>query len=441
MTHIAARDSITLLTVYAARTERVRLGTGVIPIYARTPANMAQSFATLDEFSGGRTVAGLGVLAQAGGRGLVRPVDRQTARGDAGVRGDHAGHPAGRGPAAGREVPHRLPPHGMRSAAAGHADLPGRPLAGDAPAAGEIADGVVLWLCNPNYIRDVVVPSVREGAEKAGQRARRLRHRGRRAVRRDRRPRARRASASARRSPPYFELPYYRAMLERSGLDPDDGARPTISSACWQRVGPPEEAIGRCAATRDCGATSPCVGGISGTDFDATLEALAQEPRLASARPGGGAGACRSGAPGPRLVVRPSPRPCSPPRRCRNLDRGRFTPSAAGRSCFAHSAPPARFRAAGGEEPVADWSRSPCLATARSSRSTVAAISLRPPDTGFGSLSPPIEQPEGRGGTLAAIMETWRDPHRSPWARSRAGCGATAAGRRTSRCSFITRAS
>ena len=39
----------------------MRLGTGVIPIYARTPANMAQSFATLDEFSGGRTVAGLGV--------------------------------------------------------------------------------------------------------------------------------------------------------------------------------------------------------------------------------------------------------------------------------------------------------------------------------------------------------------------------------------------
>ena len=37
VTHIASRDSITLLTIYAANTERVRLGTGVIPIYARTP--------------------------------------------------------------------------------------------------------------------------------------------------------------------------------------------------------------------------------------------------------------------------------------------------------------------------------------------------------------------------------------------------------------------
>ena len=35
--------------------------------------------------------------------------------------------------------------------------------------AGEIADGVILWLCNPNYIRDVVVPTVREGREKAGK--------------------------------------------------------------------------------------------------------------------------------------------------------------------------------------------------------------------------------------------------------------------------------
>ena len=33
---------------------------------------------------------------------------------------------------------------------------------------GEIADGVVLWLCNPHYIRDVVVPAVSEGREKAG---------------------------------------------------------------------------------------------------------------------------------------------------------------------------------------------------------------------------------------------------------------------------------
>jgi hypothetical protein len=41
-------------------------------------------------------------------------------------------------------------------------------------------------------------------------------------------------------------------------------------------IGPAEEAIDGVRRYRDCGASSPCVGGISGTDFDATLEALAK---------------------------------------------------------------------------------------------------------------------------------------------------------------------
>ena len=35
--------------------------------------------------------------------------------------------------------------------------------------AGEIADGVLLWLCNPDYIRDIVIPQVRAGRERAGK--------------------------------------------------------------------------------------------------------------------------------------------------------------------------------------------------------------------------------------------------------------------------------
>ena len=66
-------------------------------------------------------------FAPARRRGLVRPDDRQAAARDARVRRDRAGDPARRGPAAGREVPSALPLHGLR-AAAGHPDLPGRPL-------------------------------------------------------------------------------------------------------------------------------------------------------------------------------------------------------------------------------------------------------------------------------------------------------------------------
>src|SRR5206468_8599569 len=35
--------------------------------------------------------------------------------------------------------------------------------------AGELADGVVLWLCNPDYVRTVVVPEVTKGRERAGK--------------------------------------------------------------------------------------------------------------------------------------------------------------------------------------------------------------------------------------------------------------------------------
>jgi len=61
VTHIAGRESLTVLTAYALATGRIRLGTGVVPIYTRTPATMAQTAATLDELSDGRLTLGLGV--------------------------------------------------------------------------------------------------------------------------------------------------------------------------------------------------------------------------------------------------------------------------------------------------------------------------------------------------------------------------------------------
>ena len=61
VTHIAGRDSLTVLMAYAAATEHIKLGTGVLPIYSRTPVATAQQAATIDEYSGGRMVLGLGV--------------------------------------------------------------------------------------------------------------------------------------------------------------------------------------------------------------------------------------------------------------------------------------------------------------------------------------------------------------------------------------------
>lgn len=54
------RDCFTMLTLLARDTRRIRLGTGIVNVYSRTPAALAQHFATLDELSGGRMIIGLG---------------------------------------------------------------------------------------------------------------------------------------------------------------------------------------------------------------------------------------------------------------------------------------------------------------------------------------------------------------------------------------------
>jgi F420-dependent oxidoreductase-like protein len=54
------RDCFTILALLAQETTRIKLGTGIVNTYSRSPAALAQHFATLDELSGGRMVIGLG---------------------------------------------------------------------------------------------------------------------------------------------------------------------------------------------------------------------------------------------------------------------------------------------------------------------------------------------------------------------------------------------
>jgi F420-dependent oxidoreductase-like protein len=289
VTHVAARDSLTVLMAYASRTERVALGTGVLPIYSRTPVATAQSAATVDEFSGGRLRLGLGVSH--------RPVVE-------GWYGDEIGRPA-------REMREYValvrailrgedPPQGERFRSGfrfmGYEPRPDLPIyvAALSPAmlrlAGRIADGVVLWLCNPEYIREVVVPELTTGRERAG--------RGLEgfdvvaAV-----PSAVTAEPDDARAKlrqdliPYFSLPFYRAMIERSGYGDDiagfdeamGAGEPAAATAAISdrfleslaAIGSPEEAAASVERYRAAGAVSPCVGAVPRTDFDATLEALA----------------------------------------------------------------------------------------------------------------------------------------------------------------------
>jgi alkanesulfonate monooxygenase SsuD/methylene tetrahydromethanopterin reductase-like flavin-dependent oxidoreductase (luciferase family) len=289
VTHIAGRDSVTTLMAYAARSERLLLGTGVMPIYSRTPVATAQSFATLDEFSSGRAVCGLGVshrpVVEAWyGQTIDKPL-RETREYVAILRAIFAGED---------------PPPGDKFRSAFHlAGCPARPdlpiyLAGLSPGmlrlAGEIADGVVLWLANPDYVRDVVVPAVGEGRERAGRPV-------------DGFDIVAAVPSSVTGEPaeargrlrseliPYFSLPFYRAMLERAGFEEElasfdrgmqaggpeaaSAAIPDRFLATLAAVGTAEEAAATVRRYHEAGVTSPCLGGIARTDFDVTLEALA----------------------------------------------------------------------------------------------------------------------------------------------------------------------
>ena len=154
--------------------------------------------------------------------------------------------------------------------------------------AGEVADGVVLWLCNPRYIEDVVVPTVREGRERAGKELEGFDIVA--AV-----PAAATDDPEGARNTmrgdllPYFGLPFYRKMIDRSGFGDDiarydeaagkgdvDGMKAAIGDeflGVLCAIGDEDGLRAGVERYHEAGATSPCVGPIPGTDFEATLQA------------------------------------------------------------------------------------------------------------------------------------------------------------------------
>ncbi len=91
---------------------------------------------------------------------------------------------------------------------------------------------------------------------------------------------------------PYASLPFYRTMLERSGFSEDlaafdqgvqagdmERAMAGLSNrmlAALGGIGDAEEVRAAVRRYLDAGATSPCIGAIPGTDFDAALDAVGE---------------------------------------------------------------------------------------------------------------------------------------------------------------------
>jgi alkanesulfonate monooxygenase SsuD/methylene tetrahydromethanopterin reductase-like flavin-dependent oxidoreductase (luciferase family) len=289
-THIASRDSLTVLMAYAGATQRIRLGTGVVPIFSRTPATMAQTAAAIDEFSGGRMVLGLGVSHRVTvenwhGAKIDKPVTQMReylGAVRAILRGDE--------PPDSEHFPTKFAFMGYEA----RAELPIY-VAALSPnmirLAGEVADGVMLWLCCPSYVRETVIPALREGLERGGRSADGFDVVAAVPIALTEDPES--ARATFRQDlVPYASLPFYRAMLESSGFVEEiaafdagmaagdvEKAKAGLSDRMLGElagIGARDEVHGAVRRLQEAGVSSPCVGGLPRTDFDAGLDAVAE---------------------------------------------------------------------------------------------------------------------------------------------------------------------
>jgi alkanesulfonate monooxygenase SsuD/methylene tetrahydromethanopterin reductase-like flavin-dependent oxidoreductase (luciferase family) len=146
--------------------------------------------------------------------------------------------------------------------------------------AGEIADGVVLWLCSPDYVRDVAVPALGRGRALAGKTLA-----GFEIVAAvplaiwDDGPAA--LGAFRGELARYLSLPFYRAMLEASGLGKElaafdrNGEVAEGLTRAVGAVGKPEAGQAFVRAYREAGVTLPAIRPITFPDapwYRRTLE-------------------------------------------------------------------------------------------------------------------------------------------------------------------------
>ena len=274
-----ARDAALVLAAYANATERVNLGTGVLPIYPRHPTAMAQMAASLDELSGGRFILGLGVshkvtVEAMWGLRLEKPVEamreylhivRTSLReGGCSFEGEYFtarwAYSAPRRP----DMPVMVSAQNPRML----------------ELAGELADGVVLWMSSPSYIRDRIVPALAAARTKAGKSMEGFEivaaipvclttdRKGGLAVFRQTVTR-------------YASLPYYRKILDASGFK-DQLEADEISDAMLDElagIGDEQRVRDAIERYRQAGVTVLGVGPFGGHEgargFEATLEAVA----------------------------------------------------------------------------------------------------------------------------------------------------------------------
>jgi F420-dependent oxidoreductase-like protein len=161
-----SEDGATVLAAHACNTMRVGLGIAAITIHSRHPTSAVQLAATIDALSGGRFRLGLGVgheLTVEWMWGLTRGRPLQAMREyltivRGALRTGTVNFTGQRFTARWRYSGQRRPGIPILIGALGPRML---------ELAGELADGVLLWLCSPRYVREHVLPHVRAGRDRA----------------------------------------------------------------------------------------------------------------------------------------------------------------------------------------------------------------------------------------------------------------------------------
>ncbi len=207
-------DVMTVLAVAGTRTQRIELGTSVVPVQLRHPVFMAQQALTVNAASGGRLTLGLG------------PSHRVVVEGSWGLSYDRAAAYMREYLTVLRGLVHE-----------GKAQFQGEffrvnvsfqvPGAGTFPIlisalgplmlrlAGEMAEGTVTWMTGPRTLEKHVIPRIVRAAERAGRSRPRIAVGLPLAVTGD--PEAARQRA-AQMFQFYGQLPSYRRMLDLEGV-------------------------------------------------------------------------------------------------------------------------------------------------------------------------------------------------------------------------------
>jgi F420-dependent oxidoreductase-like protein len=162
----AGPDALTIFAAAATCTERVALGTSIVPTFPRHPVVVAQQAADIAALAPGRFTLGLGpshapVMEGRYGIAYRRPLAhlREFVTIVTGLL-------------SGQEVAFRGRQYQLTAKLNHGADVPVivsalRP--GSFELAGECAAGAVTWLCPARYLRDAALPALERGAERAGR--------------------------------------------------------------------------------------------------------------------------------------------------------------------------------------------------------------------------------------------------------------------------------